>query len=267
MLATSTLAQGLFHRAVVMSGGEGTRPGTATLSEIEGIGATFGLQNGVRSGDAEAVRQLRGLPVEKVVGGTNLGTMSSQNPRTYVGPFVDGQIVTDTGLAYDSGRFHRVPMMIGATSADIGGRTGFMVGGARRISEKLAAVGVPVFQYRFSYVANSEPASGSGAAPHATDIPFFFNTQDAKYGRQVTARDKTLGETISSYLVNFVKTGDPNGTGLPAWPRYKKDGIIMDFIAEGTAVATPDPWGKEIDQAPPAPYPDMIISVRNSTNR
>jgi len=32
--------------------------------------------------------------------------------------------------------------------------------------------------------------------------------------------DKAVSEQISSYWVNFAKTGDPNGSGLPTWPAF-----------------------------------------------
>jgi para-nitrobenzyl esterase len=115
------------------------------------------------------------------------------------------------------------------------------------VSAALADQGVPVYAYRFSYVAES---LGQPGAQHATDIPFFFDTQAIKYAEKTTARDNAMGKTISAYLVNFAKTGNPNGAGQPEWPRYSraKDEIV-DFTDSGKAVAQKDPWGAEMDAA------------------
>ena len=51
-----------------------------------------------------------------------------------------------------------------------------------------------------------------------------------------------LDRMAQSFWVNFARTGDPNGAGLPAWPRYDpgKD-LIFDFHPDGSAGAVPDP--------------------------
>jgi len=140
-------------------------------------------------------------------------------------------------------------VMIGATSADIGGKTGYMVAGARSLAATLAGHGLPVYAYRFSYVAESVAKPDAGAG-HATDIPFFFDTVAVKYGEQATGKDVAVGKAMSTYMVNFAKRGDPNGAGLPAWPRYaRREDRIMDFAASGKPVAQEDPWGAEIDAA------------------
>jgi para-nitrobenzyl esterase len=47
--------------------------------------------------------------------------------------------------------------------------------------------------------------------------------------------------------VNFAKTGNPNGGGLPDWPAYTPQGdVLMDFSSTGP-VAKPDPWKARLD--------------------
>jgi para-nitrobenzyl esterase len=246
-LLTSPQAQGLFARAVIMSGGDGNtkNPGIAA---VEQMGTAFAAGKGIAADDPQALDKLRAVPADQVVDNLNLATLG-QPSTTYAGPFVDGKLAVDSGAAFAAGRFAKVPVMIGATSADIGGKTGFMIAGGRSLAATLAEQGVPVYAYRFSYVADSIAGGGKGAG-HATDIPFFFHTEDVKYGDKTTARDRGTGKTISAYIVNFAKRGDPNGGGLPAWPRYARaSDQIMDFAADGKAVAQKDPWGAEIDAA------------------
>jgi para-nitrobenzyl esterase len=243
-LLTSPLAQGLFAKAVVLSGGDG-KSADPGLAAVEQAGVNFATARGIAADDAHALGRLRALPADAVVDGMNLANRAPQNPSTYVGPFVDGKVAVDAGAAFASGRFAKVPVMIGATSADIGGKTGFMVAGARSLAGRLAAQGVPVYAYRFSYVADS---IGKPGAQHASDIPYFFDTVDVKYGAAATKKDIAMGRAMSAYLVNFAKKGDPNGRRLPAWPRYAGDkDVIMDFAADGRPAAGRDPWGAEID--------------------
>ncbi|MFC4254109.1 carboxylesterase family protein [Altererythrobacter xixiisoli] len=256
-LVTSPQTEGLFQRAVVMSGGDGGGMGGSTLATTEAVGDAFARKFGIAASDPQALTKLRALSADQVTDGLSMMALfaPSAGPRTFASPFADGKVAVDAGAAYRAGQFRRVPMMIGATSADIGGRTGVMVGGARSMAGVISGQGVPVYAYRFSYVAENPPAAPAGApaqegAGHASEIPFFFDTQAIKYEDRTTARDNGVGRTVSAYLVNFVKTGNPNGASLPVWPAYDRaKDEILDFAGNGQAVALKDPWGPEIDAA------------------
>ena len=255
-LATSPLAKGLFARAIVMSGGDGAAMSDGGLGPVEKIGIAFAQAKGIAPDDPQALRKLRALSADDVTDGLNLMAMfrPATEPRSFASPFVDGKLAVDTGQAYASGAFAHVPMMIGATSDDIGGKTGFMVRGARAVSATIAGKGVPVYEYRFSYVAPSVRTAKTKGAGHASDIPFFFHTEAIKYGVRTTPADVETGRTISAYIVNFARTGNPNGPGLPTWPRYSKaEDRLIDFGADGRVKAEKDPWGADIDAAPPKP--------------
>jgi para-nitrobenzyl esterase len=245
-LLTSPLTEGLFAKAVILSGGDGST-NKAPLAAVEQAGVDFGKAKGIAADDPQALERLRALAPEAVVDGMNLASRQPANPPTYVGPFADGKVAVQPLDVYQSGRLRKLPVMVGATSADIGGKTGFMVAGARSVAQVLASQGLPVYEYRFSYVAES---IGKPGAQHASDIPYFFDTVALKYGPQATTRDVGMGRAMSAYLVNFAKNGDPNGHGLPAWPRYTHaNDQVMDFADSGKPVAQQDPWGAGIDAA------------------
>jgi para-nitrobenzyl esterase len=247
-LITTPLARGLFQKAMVMSGGNAETAGNPTLHDVEQIYSNFAKANGVSPDDPDALDKLRALSAEQITDGLSMMQMfqPKPGPKTYSGPFLDGKIVVDQGKAYASGNFAHVPMIIGATSADMGGKSGFMIAGARSAAARIAAQGVPVWHYRFSYVADSV---GQPGAQHATDIPFFFDTTAIKYGARTTPKDVEMGKTISAYIANFAKTGNPNGAGLPVWPKYDAAADpLMDFSVAGKAMPGKDPWGADIDQ-------------------
>ncbi|GAA0726715.1 carboxylesterase/lipase family protein [Sphingomonas japonica] len=246
-IVTSPVAEGLFDRAVVMSGGDGRGSEASGLSAAETIGIDFAAKHGIAADDPQALDKLRALTADQITDGLNLTALfaPSGGPRTFASPYADGINVVDVAKAYSGGDFPKVPMMVGATDNDIGGATGYMVAGARQVAAATAAAGAPTYQYRFSYVAET---LGKTGADHASEIPWFFDTVAIKYGDRTAPRDLAMAKTVSAYLVNFAKTGDPNGSGLPHWPRYDRaDDRLMEFESSGDAVAKSDPLGAKLD--------------------
>ncbi|WP_206108212.1 carboxylesterase/lipase family protein [Paludisphaera soli] len=74
----------------------------------------------------------------------------------------------------------------------------------------------------FVYYYDRRP-EGSPGASHAAEIPFVFRNLDGLAGlfaRGPRAEDVAASELISDLWVNFAKSGDPNGEGLPPWPAF-----------------------------------------------
>jgi para-nitrobenzyl esterase len=54
---------------------------------------------------------------------------------------------------------------------------------------------------------------------HSSDIPYFLDNLNL-LNRPYETVDHEIANEMSSYLLNFVKTGDPNGEGLPGWAAF-----------------------------------------------
>jgi para-nitrobenzyl esterase len=65
-------------------------------------------------------------------------------------------------------------------------------------------------------------------AVHSAEIEYAMGNLDRNQVYAWTPEDYRVSEIMQGYFANFVKTGDPNGPGLPTWrPINAEDGAVM----------------------------------------
>ncbi len=99
--------------------------------------------------------------------------------------------------------------------------------------------GRKVYLYRFAHDIKPKGDALYGAF-HTAEVPFAFDNLKF-FKRDWEREDHQLAKSMSSYWVNFVKNGNPNGTTLPTWRPYTGEKkMIMMFNEKPSAVALPD---------------------------
>jgi carboxylesterase type B len=84
-------------------------------------------------------------------------------------------------------------------------------------SRSLAAAEKTAYLYQFARV---RPGMEMRTA-HGSEIPYVFDTLQTVGGR-VEEIDRSLARMMSGAWYRFAARGDPNGDGLPEWPRYDR---------------------------------------------
>jgi para-nitrobenzyl esterase len=97
----------------------------------------------------------------------------------------------------------------------------------------------------FYYYFDQHPERPAGSPqadhgmPHGVDVPYVFQTLD-RNDPKLTPGDRAISETVSTYWTNFAKHGDPDGPGVPHWPRFTEgDSQVMYFRNEARPGSVP----------------------------
>jgi carboxylesterase type B len=262
-LIASPLAKGLFHRAIVQSGGStvsrtGITVGAKTLATAEAEGLKFAESKG-----ATSMADLRAMSWQQLTAAPAPGAPAA--PAIRFSPIVDGHLLlAPVGQVVAEGRQNDVPTLTGANTGELGGLSGPQGGmtvdsyttRATRvygtlaeeflrlypvaIDEQAAAAQAqssrdqalvamhlwakqrartaktPAYTYLWDHALPGPDAPRFGAF-HSSEVPYFLNTLYAAPARPFVEADHRIADMMSSYITNFVKTGNPNGKGLPRW--------------------------------------------------
>jgi para-nitrobenzyl esterase len=91
-------------------------------------------------------------------------------------------------------------------------------------------------------VATAPKAPPATGAVHSAEIEYALGNLATNKVYAWTPADYELSKTMQAYFVNFIKTGNPNGPGLPAWPAANRPPTGQILRLDLTTQAVPEPY-------------------------
>ncbi len=259
-LMSSPLARGLFHGAIMQSGGYAVSE-FRTLGDLEAVGEGLAATLGLAEAD-DAVAALRGADAEDLLRAALEG--DSIWPSV---PNVDGWVLEEAPASvFEAGRQAPIPLLIGFNSDEwttlghyspaatldsfhqaLRASYGDLADRAIElypVSTEEAAAAMDRWSTDWTFSCPSRFIADRVA--RATNEVFFYlftrsvtapgSTQLGAYHGAETAyvtdnlalepwvprddQDQQLADVMSDYWVQFATTGDPNGGDSPPWPTY-----------------------------------------------
>ncbi len=218
----SPLSDGLFHRAVMSSGGGVSKMLSAAGPEK---GCDFWHALMEKAGCA-TLAQFRALPAEALFSAWNELKKTTRGGGCF--PCLDGRLVVGTGDALlKANRQKPIHYMAGSTSEDM------MPPIIHAMAKKWCEV-----QGKESYVwffDRQLPGDDCGAW-HSSDLWYWFGTLENCW-RPMAGQDRALSRQMVGYLANFCRCGDPNGSDLPQWDPAHGQKEVLRLGEKPTAMA------------------------------
>lgn len=206
----SPLRDGLFSQAVMSSGGGVSKlmDSKATTEDRYEFWQKVMSESGC--GNFE---EFLNLAPEKLFATWQTLKKSSPKYGMVAAPCLDGHFLVKSALdATAAGEQKQIPYMAGSTSHDIVPL--FIQQMAKDWCERQEH---PSYCWFFD---RNLPGDNNGAW-HSSDLWYWFGTLKNCW-RPMEERDYALSDMLTTYLCNFVKTGNPNGENVPEWKPAKK---------------------------------------------
>lgn len=226
-LVTTPLTKGLISKAILQSG-----LGLSydhTLAQAEQEGAEIAQRAG-----ASNLKELRAMSCERLMeAARSISLKCMAAGRLFFTPVIDGLVLTEGFMsAMDAGHILPIPYVVGSTMNDIAVEAEMLARGERgklydacvRWCESLVKNGrKSAYHY---YFTRQLPGDGAGAF-HSSELWYVFETY-SRCWRPMTREDAGLSARMADYWANFIKTGNPNGPGLPHWqPRCGESDVML----------------------------------------
>jgi para-nitrobenzyl esterase len=88
--------------------------------------------------------------------------------------------------------------------------------------------------------ARAKAAPAPRGAVHSADIEYAMGNLATNHVYAWTDEDYAVSETMQACYANFVKTGDPNGAGVPRWPAANGGGEVQVMCWDVESKAEPE---------------------------